>query len=212
MYTHTSLTCGRFTELLRTIWPLTAGRQRPGLISNKDINSWTDTGGWSSSLSSPTMTREINEHVCLSVHTHIVGDHSLDGNYTWQNPWFLTWTLQASGWRFHSFIQNMQFSATHVMAFQSSLTCPENKTIRDIWLRPEVTRSVWCVCVCVQGPPVLNHTVKLPPKRASRPKTFKTCVRQSSGGLLITASCTSAAKCFVCPVDFCSMCVSNGAD
>lgn len=145
-------------------WPLTAGRQRPGLISSKDTNSWTDTGGWSSSLSSPTMTREINEHVCLSVHTHIVGDHSLDGNYTWQNPWFLTWTLQASGWRFHSFIQNMQFSATHVMAFQSSLTRPENKTIRDIWLRPEVTRSVWCVCVCARPTSVKSHS-KTPPKK-----------------------------------------------
>lgn len=29
---------------------------------------------------------------------------------------------------------------------------------------------------------------------------------------LIASSCTSAVKCFVCPVDFCSVCVPNGAD
>lgn len=71
-HTHPSLPCGRFTELLQSVLSVSGGRQRPDLIRNKDISSWTDTGGWSSSLSSLAMTGVINERVCLSMQSDTI--------------------------------------------------------------------------------------------------------------------------------------------
>lgn len=63
-------------------------RQRLGLIGNKDINSWTDTGDCSCPVSSLTVSREINVDMCVSfcIHTQFGTINQIDmTSNTWKS-------------------------------------------------------------------------------------------------------------------------------